>query len=57
MNIERIAVGSILFLVGTVAFSKRRINVEDTNIYITGIIARVIGLVFIGVGICVLLLG
>jgi hypothetical protein len=57
MNIEKIAVGSVFVLVGIVAFLKRRINLENTNIYFTGINARLIGLVLIGIGICVLLFG
>jgi hypothetical protein len=57
MNIEKIAVGSIFVLVGTFTFLKRRINLENTNIFFTGINARVIGLVLIGIGICVLLFG
>jgi len=57
MNIEKIAVGSIFILVGAGALLKRHINLENTNIYFTGVNASVIGLLLIGIGICVLLFG
>lgn len=57
MNIEKIAVGSIFILGGAGALLKSRINLEETDIFFTGITARIIGLVFIGIGICVLLFG
>lgn len=57
MNTEKLVVGSIFILVGAWALLKRHISLEDTEVNFTGVNACIIGLVLIGIGICVIVFG
>jgi drug/metabolite transporter (DMT)-like permease len=51
---ERNLVGLIFGVVGIIVMLKGRIRLEDTDIFLNGVIAKIAGLLFIALGIYLL---
>ena len=51
---ERNFVGLIFGVVGIIVMLKGRIRLESTNIFLSGVVARIVGFLFIGLGIYLL---